>query len=607
MPLSPEQFKEKSEQQKPDFSSTLEMYGKLLENEELVPYGSAVRSYLDTLTKELKFLQGGEYTEFGLQLSLGNLAELKDRLNEKDRFTEEPVKESLKKLFKDQKVCKTQECYDELRKVDEYFDLGLNVPELQLGTQGAAKQKAAEEKKKAAEEKKRLDEEKRQEKAREAEKNKPSWLKYVELHRPKEGKVYSDKEKKELLAKMMVAANVHASNLSNPDDQKPFDLSAARKLSSKLMDKWAFKHRTRDGYYLNELLEKEPADLAAVVQEIRRPFAGMTLEERKNKLMELKGMLQYMDPKEGRSDKYKKMYESIEGVTEEQLNSLQDCDDPKKNGEELLQNVFDSTEKYQKGKKSLRSKPDQACRFDQSVDILACLGNSTDAAKNMTEGLIDRINNVRAGHGQPTYMSYYCGEKEHFKEHSNKYRLYQKQMELYKAQKQAGVPNLTEPKNPFAEPPKPRNILPKNENATMLGLNKYKESPESLNAYGGDSGDFTDKPENLNDFWWEYYKDKEMPLEQAKVSVASALAAKETPLLYSAAWKKVGCDANVFKANYQQYINDPNVEELAKKLQDPEERKKLFEDGEEIKAENLKAEALEEAYQKLAQPAPELL
>ena len=607
MPLSPEEYKQKTEEQKPDFSSAVEMYGKLLEDEELVPYGSAVRSYLETLTKELDFLQKGEYTDFGLQLSLNNLAELKEQLNEKDRFTDEPVKKSLKELFNKQKVCKPQECYDELRKVDEYFGLGLDVPELQLGTEGAAKQKAAEEKKKAAEEKKKLDEEKRQEKAREAEKNKPSWLKYVELHRPKAGKTYSLKEKKELLAKMMVAANVHASNVNNPDDPKPFDLSAARKLSSKLMDKWAFKHRTRDGYYIDELLNKEPADLAAVVQDIRRPFAGMSLEDRKNKIKELKGMLQYMDPKEGRSDKYKKMYESIEGVTEEQLNSLQDCDDPKKNGEELLQNIFDSTEKYQKGKKSLRSKPDQACRFDQSVDILACLGNSTAAAKNMAEGLIERINDVRTGHGQPTYISFYCGEKEHFKEHSNQYRLYQKQMELYKAQKRAGLQNLTEPKDPFAEPPKPRNILAKNENATMLDLKTYKDSPESLNTFQGDSGDFTDSPEKYTFYWWQHYKDQEMPLDQAKESIAGALAAKETPLLYSAAWKKVGCDGNVFKANYQQYINDPNVEELAKKLQDPEERKKLFEEGKEITAENLKAEALDAEYQKIAQPAPELL
>ncbi len=57
-----------------------------------------------------------------------------------------------------------------------------------------------------------------------------------------------------------------------------------------------------------------------------------------------------MDPKEGRSDKYKAIYDSIAGITEEQLNGLQDCDDPKKNGEELLQDIFDSTEKYQKGK-----------------------------------------------------------------------------------------------------------------------------------------------------------------------------------------------------------------------------------------------------------------
>jgi len=440
-----------------------------------------------------------------------------------------------------------------------------------------------------------------------AEERKPTWLKYVLRHKPEEGKAYKSKEKKTLLSKMMVAANIHAANLDKPEGEKtPFDLSAARNLSAKLMDKWAFKHITRDPNRLEALLEKEPADLAAETQDIRRPFARMSVEDRKNKIRELQGMLKYMDPKEGRSTKYKNMYESIEGITEEQLNGLQECDDPKKNGEDLLQNIFDSTEKYQKGKKSLRSKADQACRFDQSVDVLACLGNSTRAAQDMTEGRIDRINDVRESHGQPRYSSAFYGSKEHFREHSNATRKYNAQKQEYKLRQQQGIQGLKEPKDPFAEPPKPRNILPFNENATLLDHEKYAESPESLNLFTGDSGDFVEQPNEMHKSTWRAYRETEMSKEQTTQLLAGVFAAKETPLLYSKAWKRVGCDETVFKAKYNEYLNDPSIGKMAEKLKDPDARKEYFPEGQEVSFETLDVNKLSQEYQELAGPAPEL-
>lgn len=592
MPLTLDQYREKKKQQEPKFDKAVGIFSKLLEDTDLVPYGTPLRSCLDSLNSSVGFLSRDEeeVTDFGLNLELDNLNGMKTRLKTADKETGKTVEMQLKDLFMKQKVYPPQDCFDALQEVDEYFELGLNVPELQYGVEGAAKKKEAAEKKRAAEEKRIA-----QEKA--AEERKPTWQKYIELHRPEEGKEYTPKEQKELLAKMMVAANVHVADLDKPADQKtPFNLSDARKYSSKLMDQWAFKHIAKDPFRLESLLKKEPTDLADAVQKIRRPFAEMTLDARKEKIRELKGMLQYMDPKEGRSSKYRQMYESIEGISEEQLNKLEDCDDPKKNGEKLLQGIFDSTEKYQKGKKSLRSKPDQACRFDQSVDILACLGNSTDAAKDMTEGLIDRINEVRAGHGQEQYQSYSCGKEEDFRAHSNVTRRYQAELKAYKAQKQQGG---QAPKDPWE---KPRNILPKNENATLLDYEKYKNSPESLNRFTGDSGDFVEKPQGFNTFYWGYYKDQPMPKDTGKDAIACALAAKDTPLLYSDAWKKVGCDETVYKANYQKYINDPAVEKLADKLTSVEGRKKLFPEGKEMDGRDLNAELLAQEYGQLAEP-----
>ncbi len=502
MPLTLDQYREKKKQQEPKFDKAVGIFSKLLEDTDLVPYGTPLRSCLDSLNSSVGFLSRDEeeVTDFGLNLELDNLNGMKTRLKTADKETGKTVEMQLKDLFMKQKVYPPQECFDALQAVDEYYELGLNVPELQYGAEGAAK-------KKEEEEKKRIAEEKRIAEAQAAEARKPNWQKYIELHRPQEGREYSDKEKKTMLAKMMVAANVHVVNQGKPADEKtPFDLSAARKYSSKLMDQWAFKHIANDPFRLENLLKKEPTELAEELQKIRRPFAEMTTEQRKDKIRELQGMLRYMDPKEGRSSKYRQMYESIEGITEEQLNGLQDCDDPKKNGESLLQNIFDSTEKYQKGKKSLRSKPDQACRFDQSVDILACLGESCPSAKNMTEGLIDRINEVRAGHDQPEYQSFSCGSN-YVQGHSNATRKYEAALKAYKAKSKQGVQGLTQPKDPWAEPPKARNVLPKNENATLLDYDKYVNSPESLNKFTGDSGDFVSTPQGYSTFYWGHFKD----------------------------------------------------------------------------------------------------
>ena len=225
----------------------------------------------------------------------------------------------------------------------------------------------------------------------------------------------------------------------------------------------------------------------------------------------------------------------------------------------------------------------------------------------MVGGLVDRINDVREKHGQPTYISTFGSQENEFKAHSNATRRYQEELQRYKA---LGTQDkaLKAPKDPWAEPPKPRNVLPFNENATMLDYEKYKDSYESLNAFTGDSGDFVTSPENftINRFAWKSYKDTVMTKEMAMQAIAGALAAKDTPLLYSKAWNnQVGCNGNEFQANFNKYMDDPAVEKLASQLGDPEARKKYF-GQKEVDFENLDINLLQADYQKLAEPALEL-
>lgn len=245
--------------------------------------------------------------------------------------------------------------------------------------------------------------------------------------------------------------------------------------------------------------------------------------------------------------------------------------------------------------------------FDQSVDILNTIGGVSNAARDMVDGLIDRINDVRGKHGQPTYVSSFGSQEKEFKAHSNATRRYQEELQRYKALGTQDE-NLKAPQDPWAEPPKPRNVLPFNENATMMDYEKYKDSYESLNAFTGASGDFVTIPKNfgLSKFAWKSYKDTAMTKELARQAIAGALAAKDTPLLYSKAWNnQVGCDGSVFQVNYNKYMEDTAVEKLASQMEDPEARKKYF-GQKEVDFENLDINLLQADYQKLAEPALEL-
>ncbi len=57
---------------------------------------------------------------------------------------------------------------------------------------------------------------------------------------------------------------------------------------------------------------------------------------------------------------------------------------------------------------------------------------------------------------------------------------------------------------------------------------------------------------------------------------------------------------------YQDLMNDKAVTEMAKKLSSPEARQKFFAEGQEMSIDTLNADALEQEYQQIAQPAAAL-
>ena len=85
MSLTKDDFLRKCNQEEPKLDPTCgnaaEKFEKLLEDGELVPYGSPLRSFLKTLSSEVKTLgSGDELTDFGYSLCLGNLGNVKNEI-----------------------------------------------------------------------------------------------------------------------------------------------------------------------------------------------------------------------------------------------------------------------------------------------------------------------------------------------------------------------------------------------------------------------------------------------------------------------------------------------------------------------------------------------
>ena len=172
-------------------------------------------------------------------------------------------------------------------------------------------------------------------------------------------------------------------------------MDAARKEAEKLQKTWAFKHLASTEEGRNEALTKDRTDLAEIAEGIRRPFKGFTFNERKAKIEMLKEMAeQHMMGPEGRSTKYRNMYNSIMRAYENR-NNLVDNNNPAENGENELQNIFDNTEKYMKDPvvdklaDKLKKSGDRRNLFDGKVNFgnlnFDRLQNAYDGAKKELE------------------------------------------------------------------------------------------------------------------------------------------------------------------------------------------------------------------------------
>ena len=241
-----------------------------------------------------------------------------------------------------------------------------------------------------------------------------TWGKYAELHKPEENKRYTAKERGELLSKQMIGS---WGNFYNAQKATPFSKSAARKGAETIRKTFAFKAISGSSDMMKNYAQKTQGELAEEVENIRRPFKNMNSEQRKNLLRNMKSnILKYLDSPEGRSSKYREMYNSLANADPI---SIHDSNEPGENGEELLQNIYDKTCAYMEGKKSKRRKPEGQNSFDQALDIICALGKATPAAELSAKGMVARINEVRRGHKQEE-VNYERFGAVYAKNHSNR-------------------------------------------------------------------------------------------------------------------------------------------------------------------------------------------
>ena len=347
--------------------------------------------------------------------------------------------------------------------------------------------------------------------------------------------------KKDYLAKVLVSAFEEG---VTPVRQRPFSPDRAEKFAKQLKEQPVFKKFCEDPGRVNDLLKNDPSKPGKhynALMNMYRPFGNISKEKANSVLRKIKGMLPYMEGKEAHNNKWKELVESIETI---------DLDDPNNSGEKKLQELFDKTTGYEKGRKSLRKKEVERKCFDQSMDVLAELAKCGQYAKAAAETVVDRTNEVRLGHDR-NYSKIGLGDFGASKivKHTNK--------------RQSRFATDELPEYPSMLPPMPEKQLGK---ASPVG--EYTELLEPLAS-----------DRQLNDL-------------EAVQAVATAIALSKTPVYFYNVKPdradmqralKQGGKAVVNGTRLQMSImtlqNDPEVQKIAKKYKDPEARKVLFKDG----------------------------
>lgn len=172
----------------------------------------------------------------------------------------------------------------------------------------------------------------------------------------------------------------------------PFQMKVAENNAAKIRKAPVFKQLCKDPGNVRALLRAgSTGDVKRFNATINifRPFATPDKAQSMLVLKKLKGMVEYMDPKRGRSSAWKALIDSIDSIN---------LEDPTLDPEKKLKEIYDKDCAYMKGKKSLRNDDAKQNRFDQAMDVLSVLGETGEYARLAAQSVVDRVNEVRTGH-----------------------------------------------------------------------------------------------------------------------------------------------------------------------------------------------------------------
>ena len=423
-----------------------------------------------------------------------------------------------------------------------------------------------------------------------------SWASFANANKLQPYVVYTEEMKKEMLAKRMIGCWVDDYNQAKPKDPLAYTAANAKKLTGTLLKSFGLRGLLNEAGALEIYANKDEASLASTMKSLHRPFRDLPFAEKKNLIRKLqKGVREHMVGTDHRSTKYKTMYDSIMKCN---VDALEDNNDPKRNGESHLMKMFESTIGYTKGKKSWRSKPDERCRFNQSLDLLEGFADVSDGAKLIVEGVFDRINEVRRGKGQRT-------------ESRNSFGLDKLKSDSYASllEKQAGKSTKktapkkagqtikpgaeTEEKKPEKNASKPVGGKSgytykdwKALNEDLLALENVPLHPDDGKNYGQPNYGMTYK----TSFWAK----KDVSFGDAKEMIAATMALDKATL-YKNEDGELVIDNDALQREYMKNFMDHTINRMGDKLQTVEQRKALFPDGE-MSYENLDRKKLQEMY-----------
>ncbi|MBR6896627.1 MAG: hypothetical protein IKN24_00510 [Lachnospiraceae bacterium] len=200
------------------------------------------------------------------------------------------------------------------------------------------------------------------------------------------------------LSKVLVGAIHHYNRESKPVE---FSKKTARREAAELMKIPSFKQFAKSPDQVRDLLTRKNfiEDLSNFSAGLARPFAADP-DAQLIALRNLKSMYSHMDSPVGRSSKWNAITNAMAGLDGMDLLTVKPGRDGKlpPEYEAKLQEIFNATVAYEKGKKSLRRNQDGRNRFDQSLDILAILGTVSPQAKLAAQAVFDRTNEVRRKH-----------------------------------------------------------------------------------------------------------------------------------------------------------------------------------------------------------------